>query len=101
MRFALRRQCRNHPRQRTEVSRATGFATRLCSPHCEGPATSYPRPPDLPGEGGEDGEDEDANDEEEWPDEPKLEEGDRGLRHCVPHPARGSQCNQHHFAVDR
>ncbi len=41
-----------------------------------GSSHELPETPDLLGEGGEDGEDEDANDEEEWPDEPKLEEGD-------------------------
>ncbi len=38
--------------------------------------------------GGEDGEDEDANDEEKWPDEPKLEEGDRIFATVYPTPPK-------------
>ncbi len=41
-----------------------------------GSGHELPETPDLLGEGGEDGEDEDTNDEEEWPDEPEIEEGD-------------------------
>ncbi len=51
------------------------YATLLSA--LRGFSHELPETPDLPREGGEDGEDEDTNDEEEWPDEPEIEEGDR------------------------
>ncbi len=79
---------------------ATGFATTTLLSALRGSSHKLPETLDLPGEGGEDGEDEDANDEEEWPDEPNIEEGDQVFATAYRTLPQGSQCNQHHFAAD-
>ncbi len=103
-------ECRDEIRAEKAVLKPPSLTYRSLSGHrvcyatllsaLRGSSHEFPETPDIPGEGGEDGEDEDANDEEEWPDEPKLEEGDRVFATAYCTPPRGSQRDQHHFAAD-